>query len=158
MTAAVAADRLRQIVARIERLNAEKDELNTDIAEVYKEAKGAGFDTKVLKIVIRDRKLDSTERQERDALYDVYVAALGGSGTTVATRAPARGDAGKPIGAEPKPNGAVPTAEASVTAGAEGAGAGDGAPAPAPPPAKAKRQTKTPADSLAGNPGGMSPF
>lgn len=76
-TGGIAADRLKQIVARIERLEEEKKGLADDIKEVYAEAKGAGFDTKVLRQVIRLRKLDRAEFQEQEALRDLYMQAIG---------------------------------------------------------------------------------
>ena len=72
-----ARDQLRSIVERIERLEEEKQALAGDIREVYAEAKANGFDTKVLRTVIRIRKEDSHEREEREALLGVYLHALG---------------------------------------------------------------------------------
>ena len=74
---AVAADRLRAFVQRIERLEEEKAALAADIREIYAEAKGDGFDTKVLRQVIRRRKQDTAEMQEQDALLELYLSALG---------------------------------------------------------------------------------
>ena len=68
---------LRQIVERIERLEEEKKSIADDIKEVYSEAKGNGFDTKILRRVIAIRKKDATERQEEESMIDVYMAALG---------------------------------------------------------------------------------
>ena len=62
---------------RIERLAEEKQALADDIAEVYSEAKGSGFDTKTIREVVRLRKLDSAERQERAAMLDLYMSSLG---------------------------------------------------------------------------------
>ena len=72
----LAADRLRSLVERIERLEEEKAALAADIREVYSEAKSAGFDVKTLRQVIRLRKLDRADRQEMDALLDLYKRAL----------------------------------------------------------------------------------
>lgn len=72
-----AADHLRQIVARIERLEEEKKALAEDIKEVYAEAKGHGFDTKILRQVIRLRKMDSADLSEQEQLLDLYMGALG---------------------------------------------------------------------------------
>lgn len=78
MTAAsVSKDQLRSFVERIERLEEEKQALGEDIKEVYAEAKGNGFDTKVLRTVVRLRKQDSSERAEQDAMLDLYLHALG---------------------------------------------------------------------------------
>jgi uncharacterized protein (UPF0335 family) len=68
---------LRTIVERIERLEEEKKTIAADIKEVYAEAKGNGFDTKILRKVISLRKKDVTERQEEESMIDVYLAALG---------------------------------------------------------------------------------
>ena len=72
-----AKDQLRTIVERIERLEEEKQALADDIKEVYAEAKGNGFDTKVLRTVVRLRKIDQAERAESEALLDLYMHALG---------------------------------------------------------------------------------
>ena len=73
----VAAPQLRAFVERIERLEEEKKALAGDIKEVYAEAKGNGFDTKILRKVISIRKLEDAERQEQETLLEVYMAALG---------------------------------------------------------------------------------
>jgi uncharacterized protein (UPF0335 family) len=72
-----AKDQLKSIVERVERLEEEKTALSGDIRDVYAEAKGNGFDTKIVRQVVRLRKLDTTEREERDALLDLYMSALG---------------------------------------------------------------------------------
>lgn len=72
-----AAGHLKSLIERIERLEEEKKALGDDIKEVYAEAKGQGFDTKIMREVVRLRKLDSADRQERDALIDLYLSALG---------------------------------------------------------------------------------
>jgi len=76
-TGGVARDQLRSIVERIERLEEEKRAIAEDIKEVYAEAKGNGYDTKILRKVIALRKQDRAERQEQEALLDVYMHALG---------------------------------------------------------------------------------
>ena len=73
----VAAERLRSFIERIERLNEEKDAILADQKEVYAEAKGEGYDTKILRQVIRIRKMDRADRQEQEALLDLYLSALG---------------------------------------------------------------------------------
>lgn len=73
----VAADQLRSFVERIERLEEEKQSIADDIKDVYGEAKGTGFDVKVLRQIIRMRKQDAAERQEQEALLDLYMHALG---------------------------------------------------------------------------------
>jgi uncharacterized protein (UPF0335 family) len=77
MSDSVAQDQLRAFVERIERLEEEKKAIADDIKEVYAEAKGNGFDTKVLRQVIRIRKQDRSERLEQEAILDLYMAALG---------------------------------------------------------------------------------
>ena len=73
----IAADQLASYVERIERLEEEKAALSADIKEVYAEAKGNGFDTKVLRKVISIRKKDDAERQEEEAMLELYLHALG---------------------------------------------------------------------------------
>ncbi|MBP0615336.1 DUF2312 domain-containing protein [Jiella mangrovi] len=73
----VAQDQLRSFVERIERLEEEKKTISDDIKDVYAEAKGNGFDTKVLRRVISLRKQDAEERQEMEAVLDLYLQALG---------------------------------------------------------------------------------
>lgn len=77
MAKAFAKDQLRSLVERIERLEEEKAALSADIREVYSEAKGVGFDTRILRQVIRLRKLDRADRQEQEAVLDLYLGALG---------------------------------------------------------------------------------
>lgn len=74
---AFAAHQLRSLVERIERLEEEKAALAADIREVYSEAKGQGFDSKIMRQVVRIRKLDTAERQEQEAVLDLYLSALG---------------------------------------------------------------------------------
>ena len=73
----VAGDRLKTIIERIERLEEEKRALSDDVREVYSEAKGAGFDVKVIRQVVRLRKMDATDRSEMEQILDVYKRALG---------------------------------------------------------------------------------
>jgi uncharacterized protein (UPF0335 family) len=72
-----AKDQLKSLVERVERLEEEKTALSGDIREVYAEAKGHGFDVKIMRQVVRLRKLDSGQREEQDALLDLYMSALG---------------------------------------------------------------------------------
>lgn len=72
-----AAGQLKSVCERIERLEDEKDGLVKDIREVYAEAKGQGFDTKVLRQIVRLRKLDKADRQEQESILDLYMSALG---------------------------------------------------------------------------------
>lgn len=73
----VAQDQLRAFIERIERLEEEKAAIASDIKEVYAEAKGNGFDTKVLRKVVSIRKQDANERMEQEALLELYMSALG---------------------------------------------------------------------------------
>ncbi len=72
-----AKDALKSYFERIERLQEEKDALSADMKEVYAEAKGTGFDTKIMRKVIALRKMDKAELQEMDALLDLYRTAVG---------------------------------------------------------------------------------
>ncbi|GAA4121888.1 DUF2312 domain-containing protein [Aminobacter aganoensis] len=73
----VAAGQLRAFIERIERLEEEKKTISDDIKDVYAEAKGTGFDTKAVRTLIRLRKQDQAERDEAEAILDLYKAALG---------------------------------------------------------------------------------
>jgi len=73
----VAAGQLRAFIERIERLEEEKKTIADDIKEVYAEMKGTGFDTKAVRAIVRLRKKDQAERQEEEAILDLYKAALG---------------------------------------------------------------------------------
>jgi len=69
-------EKLKQFIARVERLEAEKAELAADIREVYGEMKSFGFDTKVIRKVISLRKIEAHERAEQEALLELYLGAL----------------------------------------------------------------------------------
>ncbi len=73
----VAADQLKSIIARIERLEEEKAGIAGDIKDVYAEAGANGFDVKVLREIIRLRKQDHDERQEHEAILELYLQSLG---------------------------------------------------------------------------------
>jgi len=73
----VGRDQLRAFIERVERLEEEKRAIAEDIKEVYGEAKGNGFDTKVMRQVVRIRKQDRNERLEQEAILDTYLHALG---------------------------------------------------------------------------------
>jgi len=73
----VAGERLKSFIERIERLEEEKRALAADIKEVYSEAKGAGFDIKTMHELIKIRRLDEDDLDEREALLDTYKRALG---------------------------------------------------------------------------------
>jgi uncharacterized protein (UPF0335 family) len=73
----VAAEELKQLIERIERLEEEKKALSEDIKEVYAEAKGRGFDTKAMRTLIRLRAKEPQELQEEEAILELYKQALG---------------------------------------------------------------------------------
>ena len=73
----VAQDQLRAFIERIERMEEEKAATAADIKEIYAEAKGNGFDTKILRKIVSIRKQDANERMEQEALLELYMSALG---------------------------------------------------------------------------------
>lgn len=73
----IAADRLRSIIERVERLEEEKKALSSDIKDIMAEAKSAGFDVKVIRQVIRIRKQEPAEVEEQETLLDLYRHAMG---------------------------------------------------------------------------------
>lgn len=77
VTAGVTADQLRSFIERIERLEEEKKALGEDIKEVYAEAKSEGFDTAIMRQVIKIRRMDEAELSEQEELIEVYKRALG---------------------------------------------------------------------------------
>jgi uncharacterized protein (UPF0335 family) len=74
--AGFAKEHLKSFINRIERLNEERDALTADIREVFSEAKGTGFDTRIMRQVIRMRKLDKADFQEQEAILDLYLTAM----------------------------------------------------------------------------------
>ncbi len=75
--AGIAGDRLRSFIERIERLESEKRGFTADIKEVFAEAKGSGFDTKIMRALIKERRIDKDDLDEMQTLLDVYRRALG---------------------------------------------------------------------------------
>lgn len=73
----IAADRLRSIIERVERLDEERKALSGDIKDIFSEAKSAGFDVKTIKQLIRMRKQEPADLEEQETLLDVYRRALG---------------------------------------------------------------------------------
>lgn len=73
----IAADRLRSIIERVERLEEERKALANDIKDIFAEAKSAGFDVKVIRQVLRIRKQEPAEVEEQETLLDLYKRALG---------------------------------------------------------------------------------
>jgi uncharacterized protein (UPF0335 family) len=84
----VAGERLRSFIQRIERLEEEKKTISDDIREVFAEAKSTGFDPKIMRQVLRLRKMESSDRQEMEALLETYLAALGMAEPTDAPEPP----------------------------------------------------------------------
>lgn len=73
----IAGDHLRSFIERIERLEEEKAALAADIKDVYAEAKGTGFDVKIMRQLIRLRKMEDHDRSEQEEILDLYKRALG---------------------------------------------------------------------------------
>lgn len=73
----VEADRLRLLIERIERLEEEMKALRDDIKDVYAEGKAVGYDTKIMRQIIRLRKMKPEDRAEQQMVLDTYKAALG---------------------------------------------------------------------------------
>jgi uncharacterized protein (UPF0335 family) len=73
----VSGERLKQYVERIERLEADKAGIADDITDVYAEAKSAGFDSKIMRMIVRLRKMATEKRREEQDLLDVYCSAIG---------------------------------------------------------------------------------
>ena len=73
----IAGDRLKSFIERIERLEEERRTLSADLKEVYAEAKGTGFDTKIMRQIVRLRRMDKDDLDEQETLLDVYRRALG---------------------------------------------------------------------------------
>ena len=73
----IAADELRLLIERIERLEEEKKAIADDVKDVYAEAKSRGYDTKTMRKIVALRKMETNDRQEADALLETYKQALG---------------------------------------------------------------------------------
>lgn len=73
----VSAERLRSFIKRIEKLEEDKASVSEDLREVYSEAKGTGFDTKIIRQIVRLRKIEVEERREQEELLELYKSALG---------------------------------------------------------------------------------
>ncbi|MDE3016005.1 MAG: DUF2312 domain-containing protein [Pseudomonadota bacterium] len=73
----VAADQLKSIIGRVEKLEEEKAGISADIRDVFAEAKGNGFDIRAIRTIIRMRKMDASEREEQETVLDTYLHALG---------------------------------------------------------------------------------
>jgi len=77
MSEVVTADQLKQYISRIEKLESDKADISDDLKQVFDEAKANGFDTKIMKQVIKLKKLDKDSLAEQEAILDLYRAALG---------------------------------------------------------------------------------
>lgn len=77
MSDVVAADELRLLIERIERLEEEKKGIADDVKDVYAEAKATGYDTKIMRQIVRLRKMPVQDRREMEAILETYLAALG---------------------------------------------------------------------------------
>ena len=86
-TVGIAGDRIRSFVERIEQIETELKELTEAKKEIFSEAKGEGFDVKVLKEILKLRKQDQDERDEHETLLDVYMRAMDEAGSTPAAKA-----------------------------------------------------------------------
>ncbi len=73
----IAADELRLLIERIERLEEEKKAIADDVKDVYGEAKARGYDTKTMRAIVRLRKMETHDRQEAEAMMQTYLQALG---------------------------------------------------------------------------------
>ena len=76
MTEVIAIEQLKQYISRIEKLNSDKAEVSDDIKQVFDEAKANGFDTKIMKQVIKLKKLDKDSLAEQEAILELYRSAL----------------------------------------------------------------------------------
>ncbi|MFY9286993.1 MAG: DUF2312 domain-containing protein [Alphaproteobacteria bacterium] len=74
---AVSSERLRSIIKRIEKLEEDKAAVGEDLKEVYSEAKGTGFDVKIIRQIVRIRKMELEKRREQEELLELYKSALG---------------------------------------------------------------------------------
>jgi uncharacterized protein (UPF0335 family) len=74
---ALSGDRLKSIIKRIEKLEEDKAAVGEDLKEVYGEAKGTGFDVKIIRQIVRIRKMEIEKRREQEELLDLYKSALG---------------------------------------------------------------------------------
>lgn len=76
-TGSIAADELRLLIERVERLEEERKAIADDIRDVYSEGKSRGYDAKTMRVIVRLRRMETHDRQEAEALLDTYKAALG---------------------------------------------------------------------------------
>ena len=72
----IATDRLRSLIERIERLEEEKTAISSDIRDVFAEAKSAGFDVKIMRVILKLRKMNAADMDEQELLTETYRKAL----------------------------------------------------------------------------------
>ena len=73
----IAGEKLMSLIQRIERLEEDRANIGADIREIYREAKGIGFEPKIIRQLIKLRKMEASDRQEEEALIESYMAAIG---------------------------------------------------------------------------------
>lgn len=73
----IAGEKLMSLIQRIERLTEDRDNIGADIREVYREAKGVGFEPKIIRKLVAMRKMEASDRQEEQALIESYAASIG---------------------------------------------------------------------------------
>lgn len=83
MSEVITAGQLKSIIERVERLEAERKELQIGIKDIYAEAKGNGYQPKIIRAIIRLRKLSLADRAEQEELIDLYMSAIGMNGATL---------------------------------------------------------------------------
>jgi len=129
----IAADALRQFVDRIERLEEEKKALSDDIKDVYAQAKSQGFDPKTVRQIVKLRKLSQEERDEQEALLDIYKAALGMLADTPLGAAAVRRLSEPPAPKQPASQADPGQPDLEDFTGRADEAAADGVPTPVPP-------------------------
>ncbi|MFV0626798.1 MAG: DUF2312 domain-containing protein [Alphaproteobacteria bacterium] len=72
----IAVDRLKSLIERVERLEEEKKALSSDVRDIFAEAKSAGFDVKIMRMILKLRKMNAADRDEQEFLLDTYRKAL----------------------------------------------------------------------------------
>jgi uncharacterized protein (UPF0335 family) len=76
-SAGVTGAQLKSIIERVERIEEERKELGADVREIYSEAKGNGYDPKIIRMIVRLRKMNPADRAEQEAILDTYMSAIG---------------------------------------------------------------------------------
>jgi len=73
----IAGEKLMSLIQRIERLEEDRANIGADVREIYREAKGIGFEPKIIRQLVKMRKMEASDRQEEEALIESYMAAIG---------------------------------------------------------------------------------